>query len=118
MASGHPVAGGGVESRFALPAPLRSQDKLAFLPAAKPFSRYATAAAGIRTQSPPAVSDMANRQRAETEPRPYGKGFGERISPNINGGVCGEQKYFKGFSRLKYFCENREEICRASERSE
>ena len=30
----------------------------------------------------------------------------------------GEQKHFKGFSRLKYFCENREEICRASERSE
>ena len=39
------------------------------------------------------------------------KGFGEIPSPNNNSVVCGEQKYFKGFSRLKYFCENREEIC-------
>ncbi|MBQ7902776.1 MAG: hypothetical protein IJ362_03510, partial [Oscillospiraceae bacterium] len=49
--------------------------RLAFLPAAKPFSRYATAAAGIRTQSPPAVSDMANRQQAGVEPRPYWLGI-------------------------------------------
>ena len=40
------------------------------------------AMAAIRTQSPPAVSDMANRQRAGMEPRPYG------IYPTKNPDCC------------------------------